>query len=510
MPQIVAAAAGQAALSLTAGASLATSAAAFSAATAIGSAVGSIGLSLALSAAGGVLADALRAKQGLDSAQSISSGLRFPVTQAIPPQRMVLGRATTSGVVFFQRADPPYYWLGLILAAHECGAMEKLYVNGQVVSLDNSGLAINTPFYDGSTTYIEASYRNGATDQAIDPIIARDFPAMPTTFRQRGCATLVVKAHYGASDAVHAQVYGTNGVLNPLVRFQGAKAYDPRAPGHDVSDPTTWAWTDTASLCMFRWLTHQWPDMQHVKPNEVDWDMVKAAADVDELWKARGDGTTERNHTINGVVVAGEDAYALARSMLVANDGHLILKGGKYYPVSGKPTNPVGTLHQGMLASGFGYQPEPSDRNLTNIVKTEFVDPDRDYQVVVGPVRKRTDLIAADGRELETTVSMRFVEGHQRAQRLADRHLRRSRVGRAMTAKFTIEGSQYKAGDVVRVDFRDFQHVNGLYQIMRARKSSVNGIVSFDLVGWDDQVFLGYNAANDEVAFTLDPDVLAA
>lgn len=510
MPQLVAAAAGSAALSLTAGASLATSAAAFSAATAIGSAVGSVALSVALSAAASALSGALAPKQGLGAAEAISDGLRLPISQAIPQQRLVLGRATTSGAVFFRRSDPPYFWLGLLLAAHECGPMETLWINGVECALDGDGLAKSTPFYDGSTTYIEASYGSGADDQAIDPIIARDFPSMPTTFRHRGHTRLVIKAHYGANDTVHNEVYGTNGGLNPLVRFQGGKVYDPRKPGQDVSDPTTWTWTDTASLCIVRYLLHPWPDMRLVEPGQINWDLVAAAAEVDERWKARGDGTTERNHTLNGVILAGEDPFTVVRDMLVGNDGLLILDRGKYHLVSGGPVAPIGTLHQGMLAGGFEYQSEAADRDLINTLSIEIVDPSRDYQVVVGPVLKRTDLIAADGRALEATRSYRFIEGHQRGQRIGDREIRRSRVGRSFSAPFTSEAADYKAGDVVRIDFRDFPHVNGIYQIVSGDEDAATGTVPLSLIGWDDEVYTGYNAATDEQPFTLDADVLAA
>jgi hypothetical protein len=111
------------------------------------------------------------------------------------------------------------------------------------VFIDSNGLATSVPFSDGGNVYLKVSFRNGSINQAIDPIIAADFPSMPATFRQRGHATLVMRAHYGfgsgfqEQDDDHKRIYGDQGLLQPLTRFRGAKCYDPRQSGHVLDDP---------------------------------------------------------------------------------------------------------------------------------------------------------------------------------------------------------------------------------------------------------------------------------
>ncbi len=484
----------------------------------IGGAVLAFGASLALSAASLALQDSAKKTTlpGGIGVAKVDEGTRQPQIVPIPEQRLVLGTATTSGALFFRRSKPPYLWRGFLLAAHECGDFVDLILNGKKVPLNANGEAIAQPYYDGSTAYIQASYRNGTADQAMDPIIAADFPTMPATFRQRGHATLVLKAHYGANQNAHEQIYGSNNVFNPLIRFQGAKLFDPRVPGCLLDDPATWVWSDNASLCLMRYLYHPWPNMRLLDPGKIDWDKVAEAADIDDEWRGRKDGTKERNHTINGVILSNAEPVQTVRELLTACDGLLISASGKYYPLPGARREPVATLHQDMLAGGFELHTETPDRELINIVKTEFVAPDRDYKPVVGPVLKREDLIALDGKPLETTLTLPFTEGHTRAQRLGSRKLKDSRgtlsdaSGRkAFSGLFTIEAGALRAGDIIRIDFRDFPEVNGIYQVTKTQRDESLTRVSLDLVSWSDGRF-AWDAPTDEQDFVIDETVLAA
>ncbi len=453
---------------------------------------------------------ALTGGQGISVADN---GLRMPFRQPIPAQRLVLGRVVTSGALLWQRSDPPYIWILYEIGSHRCGDFESLILNGVSVPLEDPGTGIlrpnSAPFYDGATRFLELSYRNGTPGQVIDPIIARDFPDMPTTFRQRRATTICLKASYGATDDAHKALYGSENNFNPLFRFNGALMPDPRAPGFDPDDESTWVQSRNASLGLVRYLIHPWPNMRLVETAEIDWDRVAEAADVDDRWVGKKDGSLERNHAADGVILSTDDPFETCKALLTANDGLLIQSKGKYFPLPGAPRDPIGTIHQEMIAGAFEFQSESPDRNLINTVKTEFVAPDREYNTVVGPVISYPTLVAQDGRTLETTLSLPFTEGDARAQRLGNRKLLETRAARSLSGLFTIEARKYKAGDIVRVDFRDFPEVNGIYQVRKtARDASLSG-VQMDMVAWSNDRFEWY-APSDQKDFELDEDVLAA
>ncbi|MEO1750006.1 MAG: hypothetical protein AAFR27_15575, partial [Pseudomonadota bacterium] len=245
------------------------------------------------------LAQSARARQNIRPLNQ-DAGFQQVVRQSIPAQRLLLGTPTTAGALFFAKGDPPYTWYGYVLAAHKTDGLDSLFINNERVFLDADGLATSTPFKDGDNVYIEASFRNGDINQAIDPIIARDFPDMPTTFRQRGHTTLVVKRTHGfggdinAKNEDHRRVFGDTGQFDPLVRLRGALVFDPRKAGHVLSDESTWSHSENAALCFARALTFKWPDMQFFDSNRLDWDKIAEAADECDRWEIDRDGKSFR------------------------------------------------------------------------------------------------------------------------------------------------------------------------------------------------------------------------
>lgn len=466
-------------------------------------------------AIGGQLYASYQAQKKLAPVNDLGA-IQSILKQAIPGQRLILGRATTGGALFFYKAKAPYIWYGILLAAHECDGFEKLIVNGHDVYFGTDGLATSVPFAEGANQYLKVSFRNGHIDQAIDPLIAEDFPTMPSTFRQRGHASIVIRAHYGfGSDAQakiddHKRVYGDQGVLQPLVRLRGAKLVDPRLAGVTVGDASTWIWSDNAVLNTVRFLTHQWPSTRLVDPERVEWDQVAAGAEEADRWETSADGTTFRRHTVNGVVQSTDNPFDVIENLKIAMGGDLILDRAKIYPIvrSGNQ-EPEATLHIGMLRGGIEYVSEPRARETVNIGKSTFVSPDRDYQEVAGPTLRRTDLITADGKPRETSLRGAYVEDHRRMQRLVSAHINETRAGRALVAGCDLEALSWRPGRIYRVHLPgSLSHVNGLYRLARKEWDGRLSGYRLTLLGYDPaaQDF----APGDELPFTLDDDTLEA
>lgn len=490
----------------------------------IGGAIVGIAGSLALSAANG----SMQRRQNSSvpslgvgtSVESIEQNLRQTESSPLPDQRLALGTAIGAFSTCLTRSKPPYIWMQGVLASHRCGPLLAIYVNGVRVPLDASGLPTAPPFYDGSTHYLEVSYRNGLDGQALDPIIARDIPEMPASFRQRGHTVATVKLHYGNSDAHHKDLYGSGGQANLLFEFVGAPYIDLRVPGCSISDPDTWVHGSNASLNIGRYLYHPWPDMRLVDPGQLNWDYFCEGADIDDLWRSyvKDDGTlaVERNHTVDGIIVASADPRQTITSLLTACDGKLIVNRGKYHVLPGHPRAPIGTLSQDMLAAGFDVQLETPDRDLINTIKTEFLAPGRESKPAVGPVLTFEHLIALDGRPLETTLSLAYTLGDPRAQRLARRKMIESRGGDgngsqriSFSGVWSRAARNYKAGDIVRLFLRDFTDWNGIYEIQRTAPDLNAGTVQIDMLSFDKRRF-DHNALTNQRPFTLSQTVLSA
>lgn len=524
MPQVIPAIAAAGAAFFTAGApislaagtvgfGLAGGASFIAASTAI-----TLGLNVALLAGTTALQFALTPKApkaiGSQSSTQSAQDLKQAVKSTIAPERIALGAVQSSGVIFFEESKNPHYYAGYILASHACEGLESLWVDNQRVYVDSDGDATSTPFYDGSTVFLQASFRNGAADQARDPIItdnAADFAkTYDTNFRQRGLTTFVIKARHGAAD--HQDIWGTSSFLPQVqARFKGALVYDPRNPFHDLNDNSTWAWTDNAALCSAYYLTFPWASRpRFAQPSSMDWTRIGHAADICDRWRSLADGTRERDFTVNKVVQSTENPVTVIQGLMASMNAVPVIYQGKWFP---KPFDakqePIGTLHDGLVVGNLSLRTERPGHEVINSARANFVSPERAYTPQETPAYIDTVALAADGGiPREASLPLPFTEGNERAQRLTRMAVKENRLGRALTCEVDIECRPWRVGEVICVDLEALPEMNGTYRITRRTWLRNGTAFGLTLEEWDASIG-DWNAANDAQPFELDEDLAA-
>lgn len=484
--------------------------ASFATASAIVTALPTVALATASIAASSIIAERQRAAfQSAFSSINSDKGLQQDSPDASPEQLMLLGKATLAGRRFFLRGGEylkPYYYLGRILAAHECDGLESVYINNRRITFDSNGLANSVLFYDGVTHFVEASFRNGHIDQQIDPIIARDFPGeYPDTFRQRGHATIVFKAHFGTGDGYeakgdkHQALYG-DGPFNPLARVRGAKVHDPRDFNQDKDDPATWKWTDNAVLNTIHGLCWKFTNMRAF----IDWEKVRDDAAICDEWKRSKSGLLFKQHTLNGALNSGDDAATLIDAMLSASGGQLIRTRGKLHVMPAQVKRPVGTLHLGNLRGGFEYFRDKSQGDTVNEVRPEFMSPERNFQIVPGPILRNEDFITEDGLERPISPRYPFTEYHYRAQRLAARTLKEARLTQTLATGVDISGISWSAGKVITLDLGFWSpHLTGSWEVLKRSLNIKTGYYQLQLRKYDPSIE-EFDPATEEQDFEVE------
>lgn len=450
------------------------------------------------------------------TATNSDEGLQVAIRQAIPPQRLILGTGTSSGALFFSRANAdtaPYAIFGYLLANHWCDGLEAIYLNNNRILINTAtGLATSTPYYDGVTSFIEVSFRNGDIDQAIDPLLASECPDLPSTFRQRGHCTVVIKYHYGTGATAeekrdrHTELFGQGAEPNPIFRTRGARVYDPRNPAHVLADETSYSWSDNAALCQMHYMRWKWPHIAE----RINWERVAEAADLDDKWLFTASGEAIRRHTLNGVVQSVEDASTVIGDLLSASSAKMIIDAGKIYPVPMHRKQPQGTLHLGMVKGGFQFNAAKPFSQLKNTSTVEFFDTERELKMVTGPVLKNAGQVTADGGERAQSVRLPFTERHERAQFINKRSLALSRLGRTLSVPVTIEALSWTAGKVYEVWLGDrYSFLNGQYELVNKTWDEELAGYRLELVEYADSVN-DWNPANDEQPHALDETTLEA
>ena len=505
---------------------------------AIGGAIVGVAISVGVNYAASVLT---RASQGsgpipgsqasaLSSTDAVSATINSQAVQiverqAVPSKRVIYGTAKVSGALFFEQVKPPFLYQGLLLSGPITAFLSVLIGTQQIGFTSLTPNTILTPIaIDGQPNFPGAllvSLRLGSSTQAIDPLLAANFPSLDLQFRQRGIATAVLRYDYGGNFDNYTALWGQVSRPNPLFLVQGVTVPDPRNPTHvlqyDPSDPVataaaeaTWSWSNNASLVQTHYLIQRYGG--RINPSLINWDKVARAADWDDGLLRNTDGTSIRRHTIDGVVTLNQTPATVLAGMIAANRGFVLESAGRVWVSSSAPRTPIATIHDGLLTGPVEYRAAKPKRDMANRVKVRFVAADREYQEVDGPVLARSDLKALDGELLDTTLDLPFtmdVGNVGRVQRLQKAFLDNSRLGRQISATCDVawlaDCEDDPIGNSVVFDSVLFAQANGIYFVANWGFSDNFSSIVLSLTEYDPSIETRYVAATDEKPFTLAP-----
>lgn len=457
---------------------------------------------------------------------NVTQGAQVTERQSIPFKRVILGEALVGGALFFEQVKAPYLYVGILIAYGEIAGIDNVRVGtDDLVFREIAPNSIMTslpgiPDQPAYHSYLQVSLRYGATTQVVDPLILADFPSIGAEFRQRGNATAVMRYHYGGTDnsaatqANHVAIWGQ--VARPMAYFlvRGAKVYDPRDPTQLLADPTTWKWSNNATLNQVHYLTASWGG--RIPTSKIRWDKIAESADYDDEMIACGDGTSIKRHTIDGVVMLNQRPFEVIPQMLTANRAMLLESGGKVWIQSARPRAAIATIHDRIITSGIKYQAAKEKRNLINKVQVRAVAPGQDYQTVDGPLLNDTALQAIDREVLTGTISLNYTldtsTNWTRVQRLQKAFLDSSRLGRTLTVTVDVDilgiASDELLGNVVTMDSELFSVANRDYLVTAVGFAEDFTALSLALTEYDPTIETSWNPATDEQTFTYTlPDV---
>src|SRR6185369_9508741 len=154
------------------------------------------------------------------------------------------------------------------------------------------------------------------------------------------------------------------------VRLRGLRQYDRSNPLQDPDDPSTWTWTDVATIAI--------EDLAcaeigaQVDRDDIDDAQVKESILIDKEWVPTLAGQ-ERRGRVNGVVTSEEDPIDMLSSMLQMNRGALRIADGKVSIRADRPAVPVATIGRSQWRGAIDMQNQPDRRSvMTGVVGQYF------------------------------------------------------------------------------------------------------------------------------------------
>jgi len=383
----------------------------------------SIGISLVTSWALGALAP----KPTFDAGQT---GQLVNARDPISPFDFVYGETRKGGVITYYEttgANNKYLHQILVLAGHEVEAINDIYLNDEVVTLDNNGFVTSTPW----NSKIRIKKNLGTAAQAADSDLLSESEQITSDFRGRGIAYLYIRYEYD-------QDVFANGLPLVTAVVRGKKVYDPRT--------ASTAYSNNAALCVRDYIASSY-GLNDTQIDDVDF---AAAANICDENVTLAEGGTEDRYTINGVAQANQSHGDVLQSMMTACAGSLFWGAGKWKLKVGDYVAPVKTLTLDDLRGPINLSTRVNLQDQFNGVKGTFRDATERWIATDYPPINSTAFETEDGGE-QTMLDLQlpFTTSSATAQRLAKLTLFRGREQMTLTADFGLNAFDVEVGEII-------------------------------------------------------------
>ena len=482
---------------------------------------------------GGLAYSSYKARQAKDDAKNQYNAAQVDrlatVSSAVAPRDLVLGRVRKAGTVFYRAAtgaNSQDLYLAIALAGHEVDAIEAIYLNDVLVTLDGSGFVTTAPYastatltasgtgalwppgglpasyvagslvsgtytsggdadityqawsyqYTETTPYVRITRYLGAAGQTADPALQAAFPADWTSANTvAGVAYLVVKLSY-------SETAFPSGVPNVSAVIRGAKVYDPRS--------TLTAWSQNPALLM-----------RHVYSHPRFGKAAVSAAEDTRFSAAANACDTATVYTVAGVAQASRALFTAAlvapfgtapRSLLddlaQAMGGSWAFAGGELYLKPGAYVAPVMTLTDADLAviqrDGASESQRPISISVHkeraakfNTVKATIYDPAQDYKQSALTPLVGAALLARDGVELVQQLSLPAVNHAPQALHVAGIIMRDARDPLVVELPFKLRAYPLELFDTVSLTLARYGWSGKTFMILGRQWASDGSIV---------------------------------
>lgn len=372
----------------------------------------------------------------------------------------VFGRAATGGSLnnaWNDGGQNEYESVVIVLADHECDAVEGYYIEDTYYALTDQGAQLHADLQDGGPVlWVET--RLGAPGQTVASIIstqgvaAGEWTSGEAAASFKGLCYAVVR--YKISDKVWKSG-------RPRFRWlvRGLKCYDPRkdstVPGgsgtHRWGEPETYEWSRNARVCHYNYIRGVWnyasdPPQLVVGPGRTEEEAPPAEAIAgmnlcDEAVTLKAGGTEPR-YIVAAVVRADEPWIQVEDEFAAAMGGELVERSGTIGVDAGAAKTSSFDFTDADLISGraLTFKGKVTRNELINSVVARYIEPTQLWEIATAPIRRSLEDIAEDGEIREATLELGFVPSGTQAQRCAEIVRRKGR--KQMTAAVAL-GPKY-------------------------------------------------------------------
>jgi hypothetical protein len=453
---------------------------------------------------------AMRALSPKPNLSGINRGYQVNTGGSALDHSVIYGRCRVGGVIVYDEAtgsNNKFFHRLIAFAGHEVTSFDEIYINDEIVTLDEDGFVTAPYQYVG---LVRINTHLGATDQLADADLVAESDGLWTEeHRLRGIAYLYARFAFD-TDAF------PSGIPQVTATVKGKKVYDTRTQ--------TSGWSDNPALCIRdyirnttfglgeaaeqmyaasvseaadvcdEWGTTPIPATKVIKgqyykiasTGTTDFTLFGAAdSNVDTVFTATatgdsesGDGTVyDKKYTCNGSFTTASTPSNLLQDILTSMGGTLWYSQGKWRMKAAVWTEPVLTLDENDLRSNISVSTRHSRRDNFNIVKGVFRGEESNWQVTDYPEIRNDFFISTDNnQESVADIDLPYTDTAFRSRRIARIALERNREQLTVTASFGMRAFQAEIGDNVILNVARFGWENKSFEVINWNFGLTDGL----------------------------------
>lgn len=398
-------------------------------------------------------------------AEAASRGdIKLMLKTSKAPRNVVFGRDRVSGPIacFFsyEQSGSLFHRFAVVLAGHECDAIESIYFNDELVTLDGNGWVNTAKFTANGRPLFYIEKHLGEPWQAASALLIEgaSLAGSPGSWdaSRRGVGVCYVMIHMEADYDTLRQI----GLPNISAVVRGVKAYDPRS-----GLP---AWTVNPALLARWWLV----DSQYsplTLATEIDLPELIASANVcDEAVNFGASGVMPR-YTCNGNLNTNANPLDNLDKIIGAMDGDVVWISGKWQIVAGYYKTPTLSINEASLGDGaIAISPYTPTANLINAISGQYHGPATKHQPAGYGMIAPATYKAEDGDQLyERKDDFDLVNDPMRCQMIAWQRLSRGRQQLAINLDCNLKAYDTSPLQNISLSLAEFGYVNKVFAVRK-------------------------------------------
>jgi hypothetical protein len=432
------------------------------------------------------------------------------------PLEVLVGRRIVAGVGHFDDSHGTNLEYGVsisVMSAMPCTSFHRLFLDGEPVDLDGDPTTgernvISHFLGIGDAPRVKVRIFLGNDNSGVGEYLNTKFPTKWSADDDFGDYCVVVLECRNTNDDLDEE-NGENkipfqGYPDFKVELSGVKVCDPRIPGADYADPSTYVYSDNAALIDaqydYGWYSGDPATEALIVGNGYPAELMNVAQVI-----LNANYCDTENFGCSGLLRSGQNDDQ--QEIWKCYNAERVEHAAQVFSVPEGNREVDGTIDMADYPAAFvaTYDPNGFSTEVYNEIKTTYAEPAEYYGEKELPIYSNPAWVAADNHiPRQLGLPLLFVTNLEQAAKLQKQEINMSRSAATVTIQdFPFDFIDKDVGKLVTIQNSDIAEINGRTWIIKGRGQSDRGDVMLSLREYGGTSAFTFNPATDTPSVSI-------